>query len=63
MDYLNLKEIKKAIAKINRHKKLCTSKDRLYNKINKRYKTLDWSKNEFNNTEMKEAFENTALPV
>ena len=63
MDYLNLKEIKKAIAKINRLKKLCTSKDRLYNKINKRYKTLDWTKNEFNNTEMKEAFENTALPV
>ena len=63
MDCLSLKEIKKSISKIKRLKKHCTYKDHLYHSLNRRYKTLDWSKDKFNNAEMKEAFENTALPV
>ena len=63
MDCLSLKEIKKSISKIKRLKKHCTYKDHLYHNLNRRYKTLDWSKDKFNNAEMKEAFENTALPV
>lgn len=58
-----LKDIKRAISKIDRLKKKATVKDHLYRNVNKSYKKLDWNKSKFEIDEMKKAFENTALPV
>ena len=64
MDLQTLKGVKKALAYVEKIRKKNKSRDRyLYNGLNKAYKKLDWSKDKFNNVEMKEAFENTALPV
>lgn len=64
MDLQTLKGVKNALAYVEKFRKKNKSRDRyLYKGLNKKYKKLDWTKNKFNNTEAKEVFENTALPV
>lgn len=64
MDLQSLNGVKKALAYVEKFRKKNKSRDRyLYNGLNKKYKKLNWSKDKFNNTEAKEVFENTALPV
>ena len=64
MDLQTLKGVKKALAYVEKFRKKNKSRDRyLYNGLNKAYKKLDWRKDKFDNAEVKEVFENTALPV
>ena len=64
MKLQTLKDVKKTLEYVDKFRKKNKNRNRfLYNNLNKTYKNLDWNKDKFNNTEMKEAFENTALPV
>ena len=66
MEDANLDEIKKSIAKINKLKRQKQKKDRfcrMYTKLNRSYKNLPWYKDRFMYDELKEVFQNTALPV
>lgn len=64
MDLQTLKGVKKALAYVEKFRKKNKSRDKhLYNGLNKAYKNLDWNKDKFGNSEVKEVFENTALPV
>lgn len=64
MDLQSLNGVRKALAYVEKIKKKNKSRNKhLYKGLNKAYKKLDWNKNKFNNAEVKEVFENTALPV
>lgn len=65
MDNLNLEEIKKALKKIDRKRraKRRAGNFRIFKKVNKNYRKLDWTKSTFTIHDLRGSIEDTALPV